>query len=130
MLTVAEAPDTVRLPRVVGDRPSAATSTLNGLGLNVNTAYTTVHNPANVGIVVQQSPGSTTVVKKGSSVTITVGQAAAGSSGSTGVSSGGNSANSGGASTNSGVPGTSGGSNRTTSTTTSTPTTTPTTATS
>ena len=122
-LTVAEAPETVRLPRVVGETPSAATSTLNGLGLNVNTASTTVHNPANVGIVVQQSPGSTTVVKKGSSVTITVGQAAAGSSGSSGVSSGGGSSNSGGSSAGSGVPGTAGGSNRTTSTTTTTPTT-------
>ena len=124
-LTVAEAPATVRLPRVVGETPSAATSTLNGLGLNVNTAYTTVHNPANVGIVVQQDPGSTTVVKKGSSVTITVGQAASGSSGSTGLSSAGSSNNTGGNATNSGVAGTSGGSNRTTSTTTSTPTTTP-----
>ncbi len=75
-LTVAKAPDTVKLVRVVGETPSAAVSTLSGQGLNVNQVPTTVHNPANVGLVVQQFPTSLTVVKKGSVVTIYYGVAA------------------------------------------------------
>ncbi len=106
-LTVAEAPNTVRLPRVVGDTQSAAVATLTGLGLNVSTVTTTVNNPTNVGVVVQQDPGSTTTVKKGSVVTITVGQSSSSSGGSSGLNSGGNSTGSGG-STNSGGAGTSG----------------------
>ena len=61
---------------MVGETPSAAVSTLNGQGLNVNQVPTTVHNPANVGLVVQQFPTSLTVVKKGSVVTIYYGVAA------------------------------------------------------
>ncbi|HEX3803828.1 MAG TPA: Stk1 family PASTA domain-containing Ser/Thr kinase [Solirubrobacteraceae bacterium] len=80
-LTVAEAPTTVKVPRVVGETPSAAAATLNSLGLNVNQVQTTVHNLGNVGLVLKQFPTSTSVVKKGTSVTITVGQAASTSSG-------------------------------------------------
>ncbi len=117
-LTIAQAPDTVRLPRVVGDTPTAATSTLNGLGLNVNQATTPVHTPSNVGVVVQQNPGSTSVVKKNSTVTITVGVAASSNSGgSTGLSSVGASTGSGGSSTSSGSAGTGSGSTTKTSTT-------------
>ncbi len=117
-LTIAQAPDTVRLPRVVGDTPTAATATLNGLGLNVNQASTPVHNPTNVGVVVQQNPGSTSVVKKNSTVTITVGVAASSDSGgSTGLSSGGKSTGFGGNSINSGGAGTAGRSTTTSSTT-------------
>jgi serine/threonine-protein kinase len=84
-LTVAKAPDTVKVPRVVGETPTAAVGVLNTMGLNVTEVPTTVHNPANVGLVVQQSPTSLSVVKKGTVVTIYYGVAA----GSTGGQSGG-----------------------------------------
>jgi eukaryotic-like serine/threonine-protein kinase len=83
-LTVAQAPTTVKVLRVVGETPSAAVDTLNQSGLNVNQVQTTVHNPANVGVVVRQFPTSNSVAKKGSTVTIWIGQAA------TNLGSGGN----------------------------------------
>jgi beta-lactam-binding protein with PASTA domain/predicted Ser/Thr protein kinase len=76
-LTVAQAPTTVKIPRVVGFPSSAAVSTLVGDGLSVVQVPTTVRNPASVGVVVSQSPGSNHVVKKGTTITIMVGQAAA-----------------------------------------------------
>jgi serine/threonine-protein kinase len=75
-LTVAQAPTTVKIPRVVGFPSSAAVSTLVGDGLSVVQVPTTVRNPASVGVVVSQSPGSNHVVKKGTTITIMVGQAA------------------------------------------------------
>jgi beta-lactam-binding protein with PASTA domain/predicted Ser/Thr protein kinase len=77
-LTVAKAPDTVKVPRVVGETPSAAVSTLNGLGLNVNQVPKTTHNPSMVGLVVKQYPTSLSVVKKGTMVIVSIGQAPTG----------------------------------------------------
>jgi serine/threonine-protein kinase len=77
-LTVAKAPDTVRLIRVVGEAPGIAVNQLNQLGLNVNQVPKTTHNPSNVGLVIQQSPTSNQNVKKGIVVTIYIGQAPAG----------------------------------------------------
>jgi eukaryotic-like serine/threonine-protein kinase len=94
-LTVAQAPTTVKVPRVVGDTPTAAANTLNSLGLNVNQVQKTVRNLSEVGLVLKQFPTSNSVVKKGVSVTITVGQAAPDVSGggSTGGNTGGVSSN-------------------------------------
>ncbi len=75
-LTVAKAPTTVRVQRVVGDTPGAAVATLNGLGLNVNQIQKTTHNPNMVGLVVEQYPTSNMTVKKGRVITIYVGVAA------------------------------------------------------
>jgi serine/threonine-protein kinase len=75
-LTVAQAPTTVKIPRVVGFTSAAAVSTLVGDGLSVVQVPTTVRNLGNVGLVVSQSPGSNHVVKKGATITIMVGEAA------------------------------------------------------
>ncbi|HWE58965.1 MAG TPA: Stk1 family PASTA domain-containing Ser/Thr kinase [Solirubrobacteraceae bacterium] len=88
-LTVAKAPDTVKLIRVVGETPSAAVSQLSGYGLSVSQIPKTTHNPSMVGLVVKQFPTSLSVVKKGSIVTIYYG-VAPGSTG--GGSTGGGSA--------------------------------------
>ncbi len=85
-LTVAKVPDTVKVPRVVGETPSAALSTLSGLGLNVDTLYKTTHNPSMVGLVVQQLPTSLSIVKKGTVISIWVGQPPSGSNGGGGSS--------------------------------------------
>ena len=76
-LTVAKAPSTVKVPRVVGETPSAAVATLSGLGLSVDQVPVTTHNPNMVGLVVKQFPTSTTVVKRGTVINISVGQPAA-----------------------------------------------------
>ncbi len=55
-LTVAAAPTTVKVPRVVGETAGGAVATLVALGLNTNQVPTIVHNPANVGLVVMQDP--------------------------------------------------------------------------
>ena len=84
-LTVAKAPDTVKMPRVVGDTPSQAVALLNSDGLNVNQIPQTTHNPAMVGLVVKQFPTSLSIVKKGIIVNIWDGTAP----GSTGTQTGG-----------------------------------------
>jgi serine/threonine-protein kinase len=100
-LTVAQAPTTVTVPRVVGETPSAAVSTLGPLGLNVNQVSKTVRNPSLVGLVVKQFPTSTSVVKKGTIVTIWIGQApessGGGGSGGAGAGAGGGGGAGGGA---------------------------------
>jgi beta-lactam-binding protein with PASTA domain len=111
-LTVAQAPSTVKVPRVVGDTPSQAVTTLTAAGLNSAQAPTTVRNPNLIGLVVSQFPTSNSKVKKGAVVDIMVGQAAANNSGGTG-GPGGN-----------GGTGTGGAGTTNTRTTSSTPTTT------
>jgi serine/threonine-protein kinase len=114
-LTVAQAPTTVKVPRVVGDTPSTAVSTLTAAGLNSAQVPTTVRNPNLVGLVVQQFPTSNSIVKKGTVLTITVGQAAPNTStGSRGKGTGGTG----------GTNGTGAGGTTSTPTTSSTPTTT------
>jgi beta-lactam-binding protein with PASTA domain/predicted Ser/Thr protein kinase len=89
-LTVAKAPDTQKVPRVVGETPSAAVSLLNGLGFTVNQIQKTTHNSNMVGLVVKQYPTSNMTVKKGSVINIYYGVAPL-SGGSGGGSSGGGS---------------------------------------
>ncbi|MDE3130070.1 MAG: Stk1 family PASTA domain-containing Ser/Thr kinase [Acidobacteriota bacterium] len=88
-LTVAKAPNTVKVSRVVGETPSAAISQLSAQGLNVSQVPKVTHNPAMVGLVVKQFPTSLTVVKKGTVVTISVGQAPGSGAGGTGGTGGG-----------------------------------------
>ena len=87
-LTVAQAPSTVKVPRVVGDTPSEAVSTLTAAGLNSAQVPTTVRNLNLVGLVVSQFPTSNSMVKRGTVVTITVGQAAPSNSNGTGGTGG------------------------------------------
>jgi beta-lactam-binding protein with PASTA domain/predicted Ser/Thr protein kinase len=81
ILTVAKAPTTVKVLRVVGETPSAAANTLGGQGLNVSEIPKTTRNPAMVGLIVEQFPTSNMVVKKGTVVSIYYGVAPAGNSG-------------------------------------------------
>lgn len=78
-LTLAKAPTTVHMVRVVGETPNAAANTLYGLNLNVREVQRTTHNPNMVGLVVEQYPTSNLTVKKGTVVTIWIGQAPSGS---------------------------------------------------
>jgi beta-lactam-binding protein with PASTA domain/predicted Ser/Thr protein kinase len=112
-LTVAQAPSTVKVPRVVGDTPSQAVTTLTAAGLNSAQVPTTVRNLNLVGLVVSQFPTSNSMVKKGKVVDIMVGQAAPSNSGGTGGPGG-----------NGGADGTGGAGTTNTHTTSSTPTTT------
>jgi len=112
-LTVAKAPSTVKVPRVVGDTPSQAVSALTAAGLNSAQVPTTVRNLNLVGLVVSQFPTSNSMVKNGTVVTITVGQTAPGSSNGTGGTGG-----------TGGNGGTGGAGTTNTRTTSSTPTTT------
>jgi len=82
-LTIAKAPDTVKMPRVVDQTPTEAAATLGALGLSVNPVQKITHNLSLVGIVIKQNPTSLSIVKKGTIVTIWVGQAPASSTTST-----------------------------------------------
>ncbi|HEX3617697.1 MAG TPA: Stk1 family PASTA domain-containing Ser/Thr kinase [Solirubrobacteraceae bacterium] len=88
VLTVAKAPTTQKVPRVVGEPPTTAANELGGLGLNVSEIPKTTHNPAMVGLIVKQYPTSNMVVKKGRIISIYYGVAPASDSG--GGNSGGN----------------------------------------
>lgn len=72
-LVVSSGPEQVTLPNVVGSTQASATSTLQGLGLNV-TVVTASSSDANDGKVITMNPSPGTKVDKGSTVTITVGQ--------------------------------------------------------
>jgi beta-lactam-binding protein with PASTA domain/predicted Ser/Thr protein kinase len=76
-LTVAEAPKTATVPDVVGYTKKGAASTLQAAGFNVVELPETVNNPSEVGDVVRQRPQPQTTHKKGSIVTIIIGEARA-----------------------------------------------------
>jgi eukaryotic-like serine/threonine-protein kinase len=77
----------VKVPSLIGETPSAATSTLAALGLTLSPTITqqTVSNPAFSGVVVTQDPQPGTKVASGSQVTIETGEYIAGTSGNTGA---------------------------------------------
>ena len=83
-LTVAKAPDTAKVPRVVGETPNQAANQLGALGLSVNQIPKTTRNPAMIGLVIQQFPTSLSVVKKGTVVSIYYGVSPGANSGQTG----------------------------------------------
>jgi eukaryotic-like serine/threonine-protein kinase len=89
-LVIAKAPPkktTVTVPDVKGDTQTAATSTLQGAGLLVATAFKTVTNAAKNGIVLSERPSAHSSAKKGSTVTITVGQLKSSTDTTTGTTS-------------------------------------------
>ncbi|GAC1517095.1 MAG: hypothetical protein NVS1B12_00960 [Acidimicrobiales bacterium] len=67
-LAVSKGPDTVRVPTVVGLTPDQARSTLVAAGLTVGAVY----GPPGPSLVIAVRPGSGTVVKRGSSVSLFV----------------------------------------------------------
>ncbi|HZU39863.1 MAG TPA: Stk1 family PASTA domain-containing Ser/Thr kinase [Solirubrobacteraceae bacterium] len=73
-LTVATAPTTVSVPDVKGDQATAASNTLGQAGFNVQVQSKNVTDKAKNGIVLSESPSAGTQAKKGSTVTIVVGQ--------------------------------------------------------
>jgi len=72
-LTVAQASTEVTVPNVIGKDEASAAAALGGAGLTPKTATTPTSEEAKVGIVVKQSPAAGGHVRKGATVTITVG---------------------------------------------------------
>jgi eukaryotic-like serine/threonine-protein kinase len=68
------APKTVTIPSVTGEKVSLATSQLQTAGFTVVVHYKTVGSKHRNGVVLRQSPGSGSAVKKGTTVIITVGR--------------------------------------------------------
>jgi beta-lactam-binding protein with PASTA domain len=73
-IVVAKAPDTARVPSVKGRQASAAQAALQSAGFKVVQTSKTVFHQARNGVVLSQSPAGGSTVKKGSTVTITVGK--------------------------------------------------------
>lgn len=73
-LTIAQGPPKVTVPTVTGQSASSAASQLQGAGFTVVQKQRTVTDPTQNGIVIRQTPGGGTNRRKGSQVTIVVGQ--------------------------------------------------------
>jgi serine/threonine-protein kinase len=73
-LTISKGPDTANVPTVTGQTPDQATSTLQGLGFQVQVKNKTTTDQTQNGLVVQQRPKPGTTLKKGRTVVIYVGQ--------------------------------------------------------
>jgi len=73
-LVVAKAPPTVAVPNVVGKTTGAAEATLGAASFPANVQQQTVTNQTQKGVVLSQSPGASSQVKKGTGVTIVVGK--------------------------------------------------------
>jgi serine/threonine-protein kinase len=73
-IVVAKAATTTQIPDVRGQAAATATSALQAAGLEVTQETKTVFHQSKNGIVLRESPSSGSRVKKGSTVTITVGQ--------------------------------------------------------
>jgi beta-lactam-binding protein with PASTA domain len=71
-ITVCSATPAVVVPDVVGQTQGQATTTLQGLGLTVNSTTTSECDVTSDGIVVSQSPSGGLSVQEDSTVTITV----------------------------------------------------------
>jgi serine/threonine-protein kinase len=72
-LTVAQAPKEVAVPSLLGQSEAVAAAALGQAGLTPKTVSATTSEAAQVGTVLKQSPAAGTNVRKGSTVTITVG---------------------------------------------------------
>jgi beta-lactam-binding protein with PASTA domain/predicted nucleic acid-binding protein len=72
-LAVAQAPQEVPVPRVVGHSEAQAAGELGQAGFKPKSVSRTVTNPAEVGIVLTQSPAGGRQAHRGATVTITVG---------------------------------------------------------
>ena len=73
-LTVAQGPPKIAIPTVTGESGTSAASQLRSDGFTVNQTVRTVTDPAKNGIVLRQTPGAGVRRRKGSTVTIVVGQ--------------------------------------------------------
>jgi eukaryotic-like serine/threonine-protein kinase len=72
-LVVAKAPKEIAVPGVVGQNEAQAAAALGAAGFAPKTASAATTEPAQVGVVLQQSPTAGARAKKGATVTITVG---------------------------------------------------------
>jgi serine/threonine-protein kinase len=75
-LVVAEASSEATVPDVLGESSSLAAGDLRAAGFRVETAHAAAGEPSQAGLVLRQSPSPGTKAPKGSTVTITVGEAA------------------------------------------------------
>jgi eukaryotic-like serine/threonine-protein kinase len=82
-LTVSSGPGTVNVPDVTTDTSADATSILQGANFVVATIFAPVTDPTQDGVVISQTPVGGTAAKPGALVTITVGQFAQTTPGST-----------------------------------------------
>jgi beta-lactam-binding protein with PASTA domain len=73
-LVVVQAPRETTVPRVVGKKEELAEGELVGAGFKPKTTKRTVVNPAEAGIVLQQTPAGGLKAKRGATITIVVGQ--------------------------------------------------------
>ena len=76
-LSIAQAEQKVSVPDVVGQDFEAASKQLTDQNLQVSKQEQEVNDPAQVGKVTAMDPGANTQVKKNSTITLTVGKAAA-----------------------------------------------------
>jgi beta-lactam-binding protein with PASTA domain/tRNA A-37 threonylcarbamoyl transferase component Bud32 len=72
-LVVAQAPKEIAVPGVVGQNEAQAAAALGAAGFAPKTASATTTEPAQVGVVMEQSPAAGAQARKGATVTITVG---------------------------------------------------------
>lgn len=72
-LVVAQAPKESSVPEVVGQSETQAAATLGRAGFNPKSVSRTVSNPAQVGVVLKQSPAGGHNAPNGATVTIAVG---------------------------------------------------------
>jgi eukaryotic-like serine/threonine-protein kinase len=72
-LVVAKAPEEIAVPGVVGQNEAQAAAALGAAGFTPKTASSATTEPAQVGVVLKQSPAAGARAKKGATVTITVG---------------------------------------------------------
>ncbi|HSZ13046.1 MAG TPA: Stk1 family PASTA domain-containing Ser/Thr kinase [Solirubrobacteraceae bacterium] len=72
-LTVAQAPKEVEVPNVVGATEVAATAALKQAHLKSTVQLRATSEPAQVGVVLEQTPAAATQARKGTTVTLVVG---------------------------------------------------------
>ncbi len=72
-LVVAQAPKEVAVPSVVGQSEAQASAALGGAGFTPRTTTVVTTEPAQVGMVLKQSPAGEHQAPKGSTVTISIG---------------------------------------------------------
>jgi beta-lactam-binding protein with PASTA domain len=72
-LTIAQAPNEVAVPSVVGNNETQAAAALAEAGFKPKSVSATTTDPAQVGLVLKQTPGAGTRARKGATVTLTIG---------------------------------------------------------
>jgi serine/threonine-protein kinase len=73
-VTIAKASNEVAVPSVVGQSETQAAAALGGAGFVPTVVTTTTTEPSKVGVVLKQSPSAGHIARKGSTVTLTVGE--------------------------------------------------------